>query len=440
MFGLNKRPIEKFIVSKSVTTMPVTGSLMNSATGNVNLADGQLGIVNPGLIGTTATWNFTDATPTITEAQSIAIVQGNENSASLALASAKHPLYVRPYEITHPISGIKKDIRVTKQAYAVGANELVQIGNIDANAGRLVAADNTNYQLRIDFEGRRHQEYYSYEQAASLTAQYLSPNFTTLGYSAVQARSSVLTGIAADINLNSHALGSLRGTDPVMAFALGEATGTGATAVAGLTVGQVIPVFRQNGQTFSVALTAEMLASLQAAVAANALLTHILIVDKSDIGTFARGLVKALWIMALDEREAYIDYVTPRKVYLRVSFFEGFQQTVTNTEIIKGNEGHGYGRSLDLLYRATEGQRKYFNQHNLDPVINFPSPFDLLGSYTVYNINYSQETSLGVSTVNSNPHRAIVCIPASNTTLIGTFDNTLNSWLSSTGNANIITL
>lgn len=449
MFGSNKRPVESFIVTKpALGTIPVTGSLVNTTTGNINLADGQLGIINASIYGTVATNSFVDATPTLAEAQAIQFVQGNANSASLVTAMATYPLYVAPYETAPALQGHKKDIKVSKQPFLVGLQDIIQIGDIDAGAGRLIAADNTTYQISVGFGGTRIEEYFSTEQAIGLRAIYTSPNFTALGLTAVQSRSTVLTNLATQINYNSYGLTGLSakfiGNDPIVAFAMGEATGTGATAVATLAVGQVVPVFKVNGLVRSITLTSEMLTSLQAAVAATPLFTHILVADIAD-AAFAAGLVKGLWIMALDEATAYVDYIPQRKVFLNIATPEGFAATIKNAKLLSGREGQGQGRVLDLLYKATQGQRKYFNQHNLDPVINFPSPIDVLTNYTVYNVTYSNELNVSIDSMTTHPFRTLLCIPAESVPgtpnpLIATLDTTLNSWLTSTGNTVITTL
>ena len=450
MFGTNKRAVETFIVSKPLqTTMPVTGSLVNTTTGNVNLADGQIGIVNPSMYGTVPTWNFVDATPTIAEAQALQFVQGTQYSANLSGAVVKYPLWARPYETTPAIDGKNKDIKVTKQAYLSGAHDLFQIADVDAAVGKVTAEDNTTYQIHIKYGGTRNEEFFSNEQASGLRAVYTSPDYTALGYNAVQARSELLTTLAAQINYNSAGLSGLggryKGSDPVVAFAMGEATGTGATAVSGLAVGTVITVMKSNGVGRSITLTAEMLVSLQAAVAASPALTHILVADLTDIGTWANGSVKALWVMALDEATAYIDYIPQRKVYLKVALPQGFVTSVKDVKIQAGREGQGYGRVLDLRYKATQGQRKYFNQHTLDPIINFPSPIDENTAYVTYNVTFANSMQIDVANVSVSPHKVLICVPAETTPsvvnpLIATLDSTINSWLTSTGNSAIITI
>jgi hypothetical protein len=130
---------------------------------------------------------------------------------------------------------------------------------------------------------------------------------------------------------------------------------------------------------------------------------------------------------------------------LTIATPEGFTAAIKNAKLANAREGQGQGRVLDLLYKATQGQRKYFNQHNLDPVINFPSPIDVLTNYTVYNITYSNEINTDIASMTTNPFRTLLCIPAESVPgtpnpLIATLDTTLNSWLTSTGNSVITTL
>ena len=90
MLSTNKRATESFLVARQgQTALPSSGTLNNTSTTNVNLANGQLGFVSDSIFGSVAMNAFVDASPTITEAPIIAIYQGNENSASMATATTK---------------------------------------------------------------------------------------------------------------------------------------------------------------------------------------------------------------------------------------------------------------------------------------------------------------------------------------------------------------
>lgn len=443
----SRRANEHFIVSLAArTTMPVTGTLSNTTTGAVNLLDGQLGFVATSANGTTGHWSFTDATPTLAEAPQIAIVQGTPYSANPTTLGVPYPLWARPYEIIQPIEGRNQEVRVTKQAFTEARHNIFQIGVANAaSTGNVNVLDNTAYQLAIRFTGRRQEELYGRSQTAMLRANFAGANFsaTGLNLSTTLARDYILTNLAVDINQNSEALtgtGIRKGSDPVVCFGLGIATATGATEIATLAVGQVVPVYKNaQGVIRSITLTSEMLASIAAASAASPAFTHILTVSLADAGITTGGTVEALWIMATDERIAFVDYMPQVKVYLQVGLTAGFNSAVNVAELVKGNEGQGYGRVLDLQYKATQGQRKYAGQHHEDPVINFPSPVLTTEKYVVYTINYGTPNPYSVFTGNSLPHKAIICIPAESAptvtnALIATFDSTLNSWLTSTGN------
>jgi hypothetical protein len=448
-FGSNKRAVETFLVSLPLqTTMPTTGTLVNTTLGSINLNNGQLGIVNPGYVGTTLKNNFVDATPTLAEAAAIQLYQGTAQSATMSSAKPKSPLAVRPYEASPIINGKSRSIRFTKQAFVLGNHQINQIGDVDASANRIIAADNTTYQVHIKYTGVRAQELFC-SNGAALRAYYTSPNFTVLGYTAVQSRSAIVTSLAVELNSNSNVISGIggisKGGDPIVALALGEATATGATAIAGLTLNAVVPVAVIGGVTRSIQITAELLASLQAAAVASPALTHILVANKADIGVFTAGLAKALWIIGMDEEVAFTDYVAQTKAVFETETPEGFASNVTDRRLVFANEGQGYGRVLNLLYAATAGQRKYAGRHDMNPVIEYPSPVVEDTKYVVYNGTFENEMQIDSANISVSPHRVIVLIPAETTPavvnpLIATFDSTLNSWLGSNGHSAITTI
>lgn len=443
----NKRAVENFIVTlPAQTTLAAAGALNNTSTSGINVNNGQLAIVAVSDFGTVAPWNITDATPTLAEAPVIALVQGTPYSANPTQANVPYPLWPRTMEITHPIDGRRKDIRVTKQAFTLATHDIWQIGAPNAaTSGNVPVTNDVEYQIAVRLKGRRQQEQFSREQNAYVRATFPATNFTALGLNTANSRDYIMTNLAVNINSNSEIFTQnfpKKGSDPVVALLMGEATATGATEVATLAVGQVVPVFISGGVTKSITITAELLSSIQTAAAAAPLLTHILTADLADAGLTTKGTASAIWLVATDERVAFSDYMTSVKVYLQPGVTGGFASTTLVSQLSKGKEGQGYGRQLRLLYQATQGQRKYFGQHTQVPIIEFDNPIVESEKYTVYNILYNEDRQIDVANVSVSPHRAIVCIPAESAptvtnVLLASFESALNNWLSSTGNAAI---
>lgn len=456
MISNRKRATESFIVSiAGQSTMPTSGQYYNSATGNVSLANGQLGIVSASQWGTVAMNNFIDGSPTFAEAPVIAIYQGTSASGSVATASATYPLSVRSFEKTNSIDGRQKNVVVTKQPFRGAEYNVWTLGTISSTAaGEINVADETEYRLTVAFSSRRTDEHLSTgNQVASLPLTLTTPNFTDLGITDVLARDYITTHFGYQINTNSAAFlrsNRFQGSDPVIAFAVGIAnSGPGGaaagTAISGIAVGDTLAVVTIDGIDRSIVVTQEIHDSLTEA-SNDSGFTHIFKIELANAGTATGGTSTGLFIMGWDENLAFVDRIPQRKVRLRVALRSGFNyQTVSNKEYVMADEGQGYSRQLELLYQATQGQRKYAQRHVEDPVINYPSPIVDGQQYVVYNINHGRSEQVDTTNVIYSPYREIICIPRYSTgttanPLISNFDTVLNAWLTATGNPTIVTV
>lgn len=447
MVSTNVRANETFLVNKAAqTTMPTSGNIVSGV--NIALADGQLGTYSDSIWGGTGALSLnvsTDATPTIAEAPVLAIYQGNENSADMAaaIANATYPLWARPYERSNPIDG-RGDVSVTKQAYRAPAHSVWILGNTAGETDAVNVLDNTEYTSTITFRGRRTEEMYGREQAAALRSPVTTPNFTDMSYTEAESISWILNHLAWDVNRNSTALAinsRFPNNSPVLAFLI-DTTGTNGVGLYdsdAIAAGDVVPtVITASGQTKSITLTASMAASIvAAAVAATGdviadVTWSIVPVQLSAVTT--TSLADAVMFIGLDDKIAFVDYIPQRKNRLTVGLTTGFDvNTVRNLNANKPDEGQGDSRTLDLLYKATHGQRKYNLQHEEGhPVVSFPSPIVSGETYTVYNILHSATTKPDISNNIYTPFREVVCIPSSNTTLISSWDSRINNWLAST--------
>lgn len=445
-----RRRMESFIVNLAgATTIPVTGTLNNSSTGNVNLTNGQLGIISVSPFGSVALNAFTDATPTVAEAPIIQIVQGTPYSQSVATSQVSYPLWVRPFEATAPIDGRNQNILVTKQAYRDGKNNVWVLGEPSATtAGQINVLDETAYALHIAFQGRRIEGQYSLEQAASLTVEVETPNFTALSAIYTEPIDWIVQKVGYEINRSSQhfQLGArFQGNDPVIALAVSD-DATAGQQISALTVGASVDVFTYQGVTRTLVLTKEMLDSIQAAATASGF-TYIYKIDLSTAGTASAPEVSGLFIIGLDARTAYVDYIPEIKQSLRIGLRRGFNpSTTTLTNTVSADEGQGYARQLELLYQATAGQRKYAQKHTEDPVVKFDSPIVAGQTYHIYNILHGVTSQIDHASVDHAPFREIVAIPRYSTgtttnPVIATFDTAINAYLASTGsNATIVTL
>ena len=449
----NQRPVENFLVAKTTTSMPSTGTLYNTTTGVVNLADGQLGVVSDSIYGTVAMNSFVDITPTYAEAPIVKIYQGTEFSAAPGQAATTYPLWPRVYEASNQIDG-QGGITMTYQAYRAPGFSTWAIGKAAGNAAEINADSETDYSLTVAFRGRRAQEMYGLEQAASFSANYTTPDFTATGLNLTepQARMHLLTNLGWNINRNSTAFSlnsRFPANVPVIAFLIASAGGAG-TAIGGvdpIVEGDTVTVVTTAAGNKTFTFTEGMAESIKAAALAvqGGLIANLdwtiipINLATQNVATPAAGDI--LLIMGLDDKLSFVDYIPQVKNRIEIGLTSGFNYPVVyNAELVQADEGQGKGRVLDLLYKATQGQRKYSLRHTEDPYVAFPSPIVTAEKYNVYNLLHGTTNNPDIASQTTMPYREIICVPTSNTTLITMINTFFNAWLPSTGNNAIITL
>lgn len=477
----SKRGVESFLVAKPAqTALPTNATALVTGAGNIALNDGQLGLLNSSIYGTT-TLNTLYTAPTATTAPVLSIVQGNANSANIAGASAVYPLAVRPFESSAPMN-VRNKITVTKQAYREPSFSTWLVGAPVGTTGAVNVLSNTYYSIGVDIRGRRANSMYSNEGGV-LRAGITTPDFTSTGLNltAAQAVDYILTYLGVEINKNSKALVSPSSVKfnlkyPLFAVGIdskGTSTtrstigGTGATLLGGtvansglaagaLQAGQAVHVSGTGSNAKFVTFTTAMMSSITALGTAmgqnfgdhaSPSTWKITPLDLTQAGsvTAANGEVDMILIFAVDETLSYVDYIPQVKVRLGVSLPSGFtNDNVRCQEIKTSDEGQGLPRQLSLYWRNTQGQRLYNLSHTEDPVINYPNPIDLASTgYVVYTFHHGDFEQIDIANNVYSPHKEIVCIPrysAGTTTnaLISTFDTAVNGWLSSSVNSNNI--
>jgi len=444
----SQRANENFIVSNPTTIpdFPATNAGILLSTGannifNAPLHNGQLGFVADSPFGTAAMHSYLDATPTVTESPVIAIYQGNENTRNVSTASATYPLSVRPFERTAAIDG-RNRITVTRQNYRIPTHSTWVLGQPNAaTTGKINVLDLTEYQLRIAFRGRRVDEFYSEQAAASLVSSITTPDFTTLNTGVNSARAWIIHNLAYNINRNSQAFAQTSrfpSNVPVVAFVVSS------TATAGVQIGGASPITGGTAVTVVdvatgtdkvLTLTESMATSIKNAFLAKSglpLLSVTWRIIPANLADTTTGSADMLVLMALDETLAFNDRIPQVKVRLDVGLTRGFEfETVSNLEWEQADEGQGLGRVLDLQYQATQGQRKYTLRHTLDPVINYPSPVnknEVYNTFTIMHEYYHQNSFWGGDTIY---RREIVLVPNSSVANIIAVSTNLETYLNS---------
>lgn len=438
----SKRPVENFLVTSGDQALVAGGTALNTAaTGAVNVADGQLGVFNVATSGGTVAYLETlAAAETVADAPKIQIIQGNANSANPRGATALYPLSVRPYEHSGIINGYNR-ILATKQVAATPTHSTWIIG--DASTGGIVAYDNTEYQMKISYRGRIQDELYSPEATNSFSPAYTTPDYTTLG--TAEPVDHLIQHLAYDINRNSRVFvgTSLRtGNEPIVAIAI-DTVGAAGVDASGITAGSSLPLVTTTVGAQAITLTQAQVDSIQNALSDAGLPANsrLLNVNLTTAGTVTGGVADALMILSLDRPLSYEDRIPQVKVRLDIGLIKGFDsETVVHAENEESFEGQGQGRVLDLLYRATQGQRKYNLDHTQDPIPEYASPISTTGSYTVYTIDHVDVAQVDTGNIVQSPQREYICVPAADSTTIAAIDALLGPWIASANSVGIVTL
>jgi len=285
----NKRPIEQIFVAKAGASSAHSGgeALTNSATGYVDLVDGEIKILSSGGYGTRAANATIAAGDTVTAAPEIYIVQGTRAASDPTYREAT-PLPTKPYEKSEPIVGNNKIIYTYKAAKRP-TFDTWQIGNTVGQSNAVNVLDETPYALKLSFFGRQFDETYSGTHPISMTPSYTSKDYTALAYSTAEATDDILQNLAYTINKNSTALGFTKGflpKKPIIAFAV-DTTGTYGINPTSAYANEAIPVINTSIGVRSIKLSQSMISSfLTSGFPAGA---TIIPIDLSNAGDVAAG-------------------------------------------------------------------------------------------------------------------------------------------------------
>lgn len=419
----SKRAVENFLVAKrGVALYNTANNHINTNTGSILLADGQLGFFDASGMGSNKLFRSLASGATAVQSPWISICQGTEDSAQPWNSTKKYPLVSRPFET----SGVIKSqgiVSVTKCDYAPATYSSWVIGT---TALPIVATKNTEYTMAVSISGHRSEEFYSEQQANFVNVSYTSPDYTTLA--TAEKEDDLIQNLVYNLNSNTAAFNqnNRRGNNnPLVAFAI-DSTGTTGTEIATLAANTFLPVVSTTTGVKGFYPNAEMVASIKAAATAAGLTTaSILTVNLATAGTTTGGVADSMMICALDSTLAYKDYGTLVKNRLDISLGNGFDFTkVYHKQEVKAFEGQGKGLVLDRQYRSTQGQRKYGLIHVEDPIIEYASPIATDDTYTTYVIEHLDVQSIDAHNNVEFRLKDVVLIP---TLVKGTVNGSTNS-------------
>lgn len=282
----SKRPVESILVAKDNAALVAAGTpLTDPTTGNVNIANGQLAVVDDSGRGTNTLNETITAGDTATKSPQIRIYQGTENSANIP-ASRNYPVEKRPYEVSGPILG-DQCVAYTGKAYQEPLKSVVVVGNATGTGnGEIVASDLETYALNIALRGRRVDEFHSSVHGVPAKSfEYQTPDYSSL--SLANDVDHLIQNLTYKVNRNSREFSfdspSFGANWPVIALAIesdGSASGTltisDYTNVTSVTIGTTTLT---DGVAFTSATSNNVTAGLIAdAIEANATLVALNVV------------------------------------------------------------------------------------------------------------------------------------------------------------------
>lgn len=419
------------------TNAAVTSLGVSFASGAVMLEANQLGIyAAEGANKDTAL----DAFSVVNE-RSIYIAQGRNDSNDGSI------LPVRNYEKSMPIRR-GDSIEFVGETCRNPRNSGWLIGGA---LGAINVSDETVYRLTIAFDGWR-VDYLNGKNQPAVFPEFTTPDYTALGLSTANARDHIVQNMVYEINkMSRHWTGEEgEGMQPIIALALADADGSGAEGVAAggstitnlsngttttLTLG-----YSADGQKITTPVTesmryafTDMIANLSEIAGTEVVIPTVI---NSTVGAtvgyyagYAAGsdpVTDKIIIMAVDDSDAYFDFVKLKKIRVRPGLTEGFNSsTVGNTEFSYADEGKGQGRALRLFYDSTAALNKYGSTHrDLDPEhIAYTTGIVETSDYNVYVIDHQNERTHSSGAINYQPYRTVVLIPCTDTATQNAFES-----------------
>lgn len=430
-----KRPVESILVAKSNAAVLAAGTnLINASTGVVNLADGQLAVIDSSGRGTNTLMEAIAPGDTTADSPVIRIVQGTANSSNVPV-SIKFPLAARPYEQSGDIIG-RNVYAYRGKAYAAPYSSAWVVGAATAaSSGQLNIEDNAEYILRLAIRGERIQEFYtSSHGGVGKNFSFVSPSYSTAGLTSnvdhlVQNLAYILNRQSKQFNFSGPSFGA---NLPIIALAVDASGGSGVaiTSVAGTSVPVVVT---PSGLTKTLTLTADHVATLANLVTAGNV-PNTATIELIDLSTAGAGTADQLIILALDEDLAYEDRKVNVKNRLVVGLGGAFDSaTVLNSEDSNMFEGSGTSRQMNIMWKNTAGQRKYSPYRGFEVLkIEVPSPIVDGAKYDAYIIEAYEDHQLSLTGVSNSPQKTIILVPTADTVTKAALEAVLNPWMAST--------
>lgn len=440
------QPRPETILVASANSALASGSLINTATGAINLTDGQIGLLSAKHGQGVAYNNFLTAGQTVANARFVRLVQGTPNSTNVS-ASNGTPGQDLPF-VQGPIIDGKSAVTVTGQIATAPSYSAWVIGDEAANAGSITASDETEYLMHVGFTGVRNDREFSVSGIETLSVSYTTPNYTSLG--TTNAVDHLLKNVAHRVNLSSRMLGIKRAgaqhvSRNIIALAVniagGAGSGTGnvvttagsqSTPVVDLQTGSAnsvssLPVYYDGSTSYSIDVDATLRETFDNLVSNTVLdaASTVEVINLATAGSAAAGSgisADAIILIGTDQELAIVNDTEERiKTRIHVGLEYNFNSLSPNKqEGSTAYEGTGQGRKWKLRSDRYYRTNQYTQQTlpYMEGFIEMPSYVDQTKNYNVYIIENIQENNVNYSHTAYNPNRTILLVE--NTSTLGT--------------------
>jgi len=456
-----KRPVETFIVAGDTQTAFPTGALFNT-TNAANLTDGYISAISVdpySLLRTNG--NHLQNNDTYPAVRKIQVVQGTPASANITQVS--------PFNYGNP-AVVKSDTIEGDKIRAVAA-KLPNYGKRNALLVSSIAAveDETLYSLSLVLRGSRKQRDFGQMLDDRQYADYTTPNYTTLGYSAAQSKSDMLHNLLTNLAFYSREYSDMntgyRGNKEFIVFGVNLAGGGGITgqAVGTIANGTSFNWLTVDGVTSAYTADYAFVQTMGDAIANSVLTASSEIVPLNVAGaTTSTNLIDMFLIVALDETKAIaFSDIPSKRIVLELGVGDGFRTTLpTLEEACRKVEAVNTGEWLYIQWRDNAMLRPFTAQnyplggYYIEPPYYFSKEATSL--YTVTTITFWGETE-NMTTSQMWEKKVSMLFPATatndtadagtilgtgftyattNSTLVTDCETILGDWIESTNNYN----
>jgi hypothetical protein len=349
-----------------------TGSLVTASTA-LNIADGEVSILTSNI--DSATYGNLVTNPV--GLNQFVLVQGTPKSSNIQT--------VDPWGVGAP--GVVKSDIISKGRVRSTFDSSYNSGTLSASyyGSTVVPAILTEYGIFVELDGTRQEREYSQNTDTVIG------NYTTLDTLPTDGKDQILQNIAYDINLRSKLTGSNRN---VVALAINETGGSG-VAIGTIDNTTVFNFMTNNGETYTMTSSFQLVRSLLAQVADSTLTeaSTIEVIDLSTAGAAAK--VTNLLFVGLDAQPSvYFDDVSQVRTDVTVNPAKELEQVSTVVKVF-GIEAINSGRTV-AIHNQDRAQLNIHTQQNHPHGEFFSEGYNALlasKNYGVYGIEFYDYSS-----------------------------------------------